>query len=239
MKQITSPIAAIMAAILLVLIACESPKKTAVLYPENDLPISSNSEEAIKELVTGLAIYDQGNGQKARPYFEKALSLDPDFVSAQMYRAYTSNSPKDWSENRDKFIAMRDKANDAEKIMIDITLANMEDDDYKDLELNKQLVEKYPNSARAYDYLGASYNSLNETEKAREQWAKAMELNPEFSPAVSNLGASYLFVSPKDFTKGQKYMAKAVEIVPESSRAHINLGDCYRAQNKLEKALIS
>ncbi len=239
MKQITSPIAAIMAAILMVLIACESPKKTEPLYPENDLPISSNSEEAIQELVTGLAIYDQGNGQKARPYFEKALSLDPDFVSAQMYRAFTSNSAKDWSENRDKFIAMRDKANEAEKIMIDITLANMEDDDFKELKLSEQLVEKYPNSARAYDNLAGSYNSLNETEKAREQWAKAIEVNPEFSPAISNLGASYLFVSPKDFTKGQKYLAKAVEIVPESSRAHINLGDCYRAQNKLEKALTS
>ena len=239
MKLITNSAAVCMAALLLVLTACESPKETKPLYPENEVPISSNSEEAIQELVNGLAIYDQGNGQKARPYFEKALSIDPDFVSAQMYRAYTSNSAKDWSVNRDKFIGMRDKANEAEKIMIDITLANMENDDYKELELSKKLVEKYPNSARAYDNLAGSYNSVNETEKAREQWAKAMEVNPDFTPAISNLGASYLFVSPKDFTKGEKYLAKAVEIVPGSSRAHINLGDCYRAQNKLEKALTS
>ena len=239
MKKITTPLATFMVATLLVLVACESPKTTEVLYPENEVPISSNSDEAIKELVAGLAIYDQGNGQKARPYFEKALEIDPDFVSAQMYRAYTSNSAKDWSENRDKFLAMRDKANDAEKIMMDIVQADMEDDDLKELELSKQLVEKYPNSARAYENLAGSYFSVNETDKSRESYAKAMELNPEYTSAISNLGVSYLFATPKDFTKAQEYLTKVVEIIPESSRAHIDLGDSYRAQNNLEKALAS
>ena len=239
MKKNTTTIAAFMVAILLVIVACESPKTTKDLYPENEIPISSNSDEAIQELVKGLAIYDQNNGQKARPYFEKALELDPDFVSAQMYRAFTSNSLKDWSENRDKFLAMRDKANDGEKIFMDIILADMEDDDVKEFELSEQLVEKYPKSARACDNLAGSYNSLNETEKAREHWAKAMELNPDYIPAISNLGASYLFTTPKDFTKAEEYMAKVVEKIPGSSRAQIDLGDCYRAQNDLEKALAS
>jgi len=239
MKHISKPIASLIIAILLVFVACQSPQTAKALYSENEIPISSNSDEAIKELVTGLAILDQGNEQNARPYFEKALELDPDFVSAQMYRAFTSNSLKDWSENRDKFLAMRDKANDGEKIMMDIIQTNMENDDVKELELSKQLVEKYPNSARACDNLAGSYNSLNETEKAREHWAKAMELNPNFTPAISNLGASYLFTSPKDFTKAQEYMEKVVEIIPKSSRAHIDLGDCYRAQNDLKKALAS
>lgn len=224
---------------LFVMFACQSPKATKSLYPENEMPISSNSDEAIQELVDGLAILDQGNAQNARPHFEKALELDPNFVSAQMYRAFTSNSLTDWTENRGKFLAMRDKANDGETIMMDILLAGMENDNPKNLELSMQLVEKYPNSARAYDNLAGAYNGMNETENARAQWVKAMELNSNFIPAVSNLGASYLFTSPKDFAKAQRYMAKVVEMVPESSRAQIDLGDCYRAQNDLEKALTS
>ena len=224
---------------LFVMMACQSPKTAEALYPDNEIPISSNSEEAIQELVTGLAILDQGNGQNAKPHFEKALALDSDFVSAQMYRAFTSNSLTDWSENRDKFLAMRDKANDGEKIMMDILLAGMENDNPKELELSKQLVEKYPYSARAHENLAGAYNGMNETEKARAQYAKAIELNPEFIPAISNLGASYLFTSPKDFAKAQEFMEKVVEMIPESSRAHIDLGDCYRAQNNLEKALTS
>jgi tetratricopeptide (TPR) repeat protein len=239
MKNFSKSISILMVAMLFVFAASQSQETTKAHYPENEIPISSNSDEAVQELLIGLAIYDQGNGQNARLHFERALELDPDFVSAQMYRAYTSNSIKDWSVNRDKFLAMRDRANDAEIIMMDIVLTNMEDDEMKKLELSKQLVAKYPRSARAQDNLAGSYNSMNKTKQARDHWTKAAELNPEFTPAISNLGASYMFTSPKDFNKAEKYMTKVVEITPMSSRAHIDLGDTYRAQNDLEKALTS
>ena len=228
-----------MTAVLFMLIACQSPQAKNDAYPENEIPVSSSSDEAMEEFVIGLNILDQNNPQKARPHFDKALELDPDFVSAQMYRSFSANSAKDFAENRDKFLAMRDKANEAEIILMDILLTDMEDDDVKELELNKKLAEKYPYSARAGDFLAGAYASLDETEKAREQWAKAMELNPEYLPAISNLGFSYLFTSPKDFKKAEKYMAKVAEKVPQSSRAQIDLGDCYRAQNDLPKALAS
>lgn len=237
MFKLKKPIAYLMAAFLFVLMACQSPETKKVLYPENEVPVSTTSDEALQEFVTGLDIFDQGNALKARPFFDKALELDPNFVSAQMYRAFSSSSAKEWSTNRDKLLAMRDQANDGEKLYMDIILNDMEDDDVKELALSKQLVEKYPLSARAYDNLAGSYNSLNETDMARSQWAKAVEINPDFTPAISNLGSSYLFTSPKDFKKAEEYMAMVVEKVPESSRAHINLGDCYRAQNDLEKAL--
>ena len=229
----------LMIAILFVLVGCKSKETTEILYPENEIPVSTNSDEAMKEFVAGLNILDQGNGQKARPYFDKALTLDPDFVSAQLYRAFSSNSAKDFAENRDKFLAMRDKANEGEVIIMNMIQANMEDDDLKVFDFSKQLAEKYPSSARACDLLAGSHTSLDETEKARENWAKAMELDPDYIPAISNLGFSYLFTSPKDFKKAEEYMAMVVDKVPESSRAHINLGDCYRAQNDLEKALAS
>lgn len=227
----------VLAAFAFVMFACQSPKNTKVLYPENEIPISSSSNEAIAELVKGLEIQDLGNEQKARPHFEKALELDPNFVSAQMYRSFNSSSPKDWSENRDKFLAMRDKANEGETIMMDIFSAYMENDDLKAVELSKQLVSKYPNSARAYDQLAQAYRTIDDTENARANWKKAIELNPNFIPAISNLGRSYLFSSPKDYAIAQKNMEKVVTLAPESSMAHIDLGDCYRAQDNLDKAL--
>ena len=229
----------LMIAILFVLVGCKSNETTEVLYPENEIPVSTNSDEAMKEFVVGLNILDQGNGQKARPYFDKALTLDPDFVSAQLYRAFSSNSAKDFAENRDKLLAMGDKANEGEAILMDLMQANMDNDDPKQMEISKQLVEKYPSSARAYDFLAGSHTLFDETDKARVYWTKAMELDPDYIPAISNLGFSYLFTSPKDFKKAEEYMAMVVDKVPESSRAHINLGDCYRAQNDLEKALAS
>ena len=116
----------------LIIISCKSPEEPKVTFPENDLPVSTSSDEALTAFMTGLEIYDQGNATKARPYFDKALELDPNFVNAQMYRAYTANSAKDWAENRDKFLDMRDKANESEAIQMDIILADMEDDEKKE-----------------------------------------------------------------------------------------------------------
>lgn len=229
----------LMTAIMFILIACQSPQTKNSAYPENEIPFESSSNEAMQEFLTGLNILDQGNGQKAKPFFDKALALDPNFVSAQMYRAFSSSSAKDFSENRDKFLAMRDNANEGEVILMDILLTSMENDDVKELELSKKLAKKYPHSARAFDYLAGAYSSLDKVDKARVNWAKAMKLNADYLPAISNLGLSYLFTSPKDFKKAEKYMEMVVEKVPQSSRSQIDLGDCYRAQNDLEKALKS
>ena len=196
--------------ILLSGLTCQSPQINKYTYPENEIPVNSTSEEAMQAFLAGLEILDQRYPQKARPYFDEALTLDPNFVSAQMYRAFSSNSAKDFAENRDKFLAMRDKANDSEVIWMDIIITDMEGDDKKELELSKKLVKMYPKSARAYDNLAVAYNALDDIEEARNQWKKAMELDPKYLPAVSNLGLSYLFISPKDFKMAEDYMAKAV-----------------------------
>ncbi len=226
-------------ATLCLLLACQSSNENKMTYPDNEIPVSTNSDEAMQEFLKGLALLDQGNSQEARAYFDKALELDPSFVSAQMYRANSASSAKDWAENRDKFLAMREKANEGEVMMMDILQTNLEDNLEKAKGLVEQLTEKYPQSARAMDDLAGYYNSMDETDKARETWAKAIEINPDFLPAITNLGISYLFTSPKDYGKAQQYMEMAVEKAPASSKVQINLGDCYRAQNDLNKALAS
>ncbi len=228
----------LMAAICL-LMACKTSEEPQLTYPADEVPVQTESDEAMQEFIKGLDLYDQGNPQKARPLFDKALALDPNFVSAQMYRAFCSSSAKEWAENRDKFLAMREKGNEGELLWMDMLVAGMEDNLQKGTDVSMQLTEKYPKSARAFDNLAGYYNSMDETAKARETWAKAMELNPDYIPAISALGASYLFTSPKDFTKAQGYMEMVVEKKPESSQAQISLGDCYRAQNDLNKALAS
>ena len=204
-----------------------------------ELPVNTDSEEALQAFEEGLKYFDEGNSRKARAKFDEALEHDPDFVSAQMYRSYTANSAKDWATNRDKFMGMRDKANEAEVMMIDMTEANMKSDLDKELEISKKMVEKYPKSARAMDNLAIYYNNNDQEEKARENWKKALELNPDFVPAITSLGTSYLFDSPRDKEQAKEYFDMLVETAPNSPRSHILMGDYYRDQDKLDQALSS
>lgn len=239
MFKTIKPTLYLMIGALILFVACQSSNENKMTYPEGEIPVSTASDEAMQEFLKGLEIFNQGNAQEARPFFDKALELDPNFVSAQMYRANSASSAKDWAENRDKFLAMGDEANDGEKLMMDIIEANLADDSKKRKELITQLTETYPESVRAIDMLAGYYSGMDETAKARETWAKAIAMNSDYLPAIRNLGLSYLFTTPKDYAKAQQYMEMEVEKAPESSKAQINLGDCYRAQNDLNKALSS
>ena len=213
--------------------------ETETDYSANELPVNTDSEDARQAFDEGLAYFDEGNQRKARAKFDEALQHDPDFVSAQMYRTYTANSAKDWATNREKFMGMRDRANESEAMMMDMTEAGLKSDLDRELEVSKKLVEKYPKSARAMDNLAIYYDNNDQEEKAREHWKKALELNPEFVPAISSLGTSYLFDTPKDKAQAKKYLDMLVETAPKSTRSHILMGDYYRDQDNLEQALSS
>lgn len=223
---------------LLIAFSCKSPtEEPKVVFPVNDIPVGDTSDEALTEFMKGLKLYDEGDIVNSRPHFKKSVELDPNFVSGHMYVAYTSNSNKQWAENRDKYLALRDKASESDALNMDYIEASMANDLDKELEILNTMVEKYPKSARALDYLAAYYSGMNEEEKAREYLKQANALDPDYIPAVSFLANSYLFTSPKDFNEAQKYMKMWVDKLPQSSQAHIGLGDSYRAQNDLKMAL--
>lgn len=235
------PIFFTLVAVLFIASCKDSEKETKEVENEAtaELPVNTDSEEALEAFEEGLEYFDNGNSRKARAKFDETLQHDPDFVSAQMYRSYTANSAKDWATNREKFMSMREKANDAELMMMDATEANMKSDVDKELEISQKMVEKYPESARPQDNLAIYYNSIDEEEKAREHWKKALELNPEFVPAMASLGASYLFDSPKDKEQAKKYFDMLVKTAPNAPRSHILMGDYYRDRDQLDQALAS
>jgi tetratricopeptide (TPR) repeat protein len=222
---------------LFVIYSCKTPEEPKVIFPENEIPVGSTTDEALTEFMTGLKLYDEGDVIKSRPYFKRAIELDPDFVSGHMYVAFTSNSNKQWAENRDKFLSMREKASEADILYMDLLEAGMEDDSSKELKVIETMIEKYPMSARAVDFLASYHSGINEEEKARKYWKQAIELDPDYIPAVTLLANSYLFTTPKDFSEAEKYMELWVDKLPQSSQARIGLGDSFRAQNNLEKAL--
>ena len=228
---------AIIAVVFLFIHSCKSPEEPKVVFPENDIPVGQTTDEALPEFMKGLKLYDEGDIINSRKHFKKSTELDSNFVRAHMYVAFTSNSNKQWAENRDKYLAMRDKAEESDLLMMDWLQASLDNKPEKELEVINKMIQKYPKSARAVDYLAGYYNGENEVAKARELWQKAIKLDSSYVPAISNLGNSYLFRSPKDFKLAQNYMEIMVEKLPNSPEARIGLGDAYRAQNNLTEAL--
>ena len=219
-----------------VFISCETAQQEESSDVNNEIPVITTSEEALAHFNQGLELFDIGSGQKAREHFNQALELDPAFTSAYIYRSFSSGSTEEFNEDTESALANMESASDGEKMLAEINQTFIDNNSAKRMELLLKMVEMYPESARAYTNLGGEYSALNENEKARVEYKKAVDINPDWVGGWNALGFSFLFSDPKDFAKAEEMFAQVVEMEPKEARAMVNLGDCYRAQNDLGKA---
>ena len=158
----------ILSVALLLIIGCS--KTTDV-----DLPITSTSEEA-KELYNKAWYYwDQSEGMKGWGLMEEALSLDPDFILANLY--VPTNEPNKLREHRDKAKENSKNGNDYEQLAVKMWIAEREGRSTDYINLCKELVSKYPGSSRAYVILGDAYTELEDFDNAIANYEKALDIN--------------------------------------------------------------
>ncbi len=223
---------------LLTFTACqENASKTTTESDQiTDLPVTTNSEEALAEFNTGLKYIDLGNNQKSRPYFTKAIELDPEFASAYLYRSWSSGSPEEFSRDINQAKAYMEKISEGEKQLTLIMDTYLTNDWESRMDYCKELLKMHPDIPRVHLIIGDTYEDNDQHDKAREHYQNAIDLNMEWTAGYNNLGNSYLFSEPKDLAKAEENYKKVTELAPTSSRAFIDLGDCYRAQNNLIQA---
>jgi Flp pilus assembly protein TadD len=110
----------------------------------------------------------------------------------------------------------------------------------KEFERAIPLLEKYlrerPNDAAAHFQLGYAYVGLNRAAEAKEEFARAAELNPGLAAAHLNLGLLLLEDSPAE---AEAALARAVELDGKHARSHYLLGLARERNGKAEAAVES
>lgn len=87
-----------------------------------------------------------------------------------------------------------------------------------------------PDDFEAWTELGSVHFRLKEWERAEPAYRKALELRPEYLPALLNLGKMYL--ANKNAAAAIDPLKEAVRIEPDSSEAQYFLGEAYLAIKK-------
>jgi tetratricopeptide (TPR) repeat protein len=227
------------AAVLLTFVSCrQSETQVEAKTEPAELPFTSASPEAMASFTKGMEFLDVGNSQQARLHFSKAIELDSNFASAYLYRSATSPS-NDHFKSDLRSASKKITENESEKILVEIYRTFLNNNTEERLKQSQQLVTTYPTSARALVILGDAYFDVSDHAKSREQYQKAIELDPAWVGGYFSLGTSYMNVEPRDFKKAEENFLKVVELKPDLSGSHVYLGDAYRAQNDLEKARTS
>jgi tetratricopeptide (TPR) repeat protein len=86
----------------------------------------------------------------------------------------------------------------------------------------------------AYNNRGVAQMEQNKLDDAKKDFEKALEINPKYAPAASNLSAIYF--KQKDYKKSLELANKAVQNDPNYGNAYVNRANAKEMNRDLEGA---
>ncbi len=196
------------------------------------IPITTHSEQAKQEFLQGRDLSERLLGQESLQHFDKALSLDPQFASAELARANNSATAKDFFEHLKKAVSLADQASDGEKLMILATEAGANGDTVKQKEYLDKLVAAYPNDERAQFNLANYYFGQQELDQAVEHYRKATEIAPNYSPAYNVLG--YAYRQQGDYIAAERAFRKYIELIPNDPNPYDSYAELLLKMGRFE-----
>jgi tetratricopeptide (TPR) repeat protein len=200
--------------------------------------VTTSSMEAYKHYLEGRENYDKLYYAEAQHAFEKAVELDPDFAMAYFYLALENDAllnpeARDAALKRAK--ALSHKATEKERLRIDEYYAHrIEKDPEKSFLLLRQLAEKYPKEKEISLDLGLLYSARGDSNQAIKEFARALELDPDYGPVLNMLGYAYLDTG--EFSKAVEHLQRYAALSPGEANPLDSLAEAYLRWGRLDEA---
>jgi tetratricopeptide (TPR) repeat protein len=202
---------------------------------EGKIPITTKSEEAKKEFLQGQSLADRLLAHDSLEHFDKALALDPDFAYAELARANSSPTTKEFFEYQKKASSLADKASDGEKLLILANEAGANAEVNKQKDYLEKLVAAYPNDERAQLAIGNYYFGQQQLEEAIAHYKKATQLAPSFSPAYNILG--YSFRQRGDYANAEEAFKKYIELIPNDPNPYDSYAELLMKMGRFDESI--
>jgi tetratricopeptide (TPR) repeat protein len=202
---------------------------------DGKVPITTKSNDARAEYLQGRELSEKLLGQESLQHFDKAIALDPEFATAELARANNSPTAKEFFEHLNKAVSLADKTSNGEKLFILANEAAANGDNAKQKEDLDKLVADYPNDERARLNLGNYYFGQQEFNAAIEQYKKATDLAPNFSPAYNILG--YAYKQQGDYADAEQAFKKYIELIPNDPNPHDSYAELLLKMGRFDDSI--
>ncbi len=203
---------------------------------DSKIPITTNSKDALKHYKIGLDNSDKILLYEARNHFETAIVLDSTFALCYMGLAFVSPDAISFFDNFGKAKALIDNVSEGEKLWILGAEAGNNGEQLKQNEFFKKLVELYPDDERAHSLLGGNYFfGLQEYKKSISSYKKAIEINPQFSPAYNIMG--YAYRTLEQYDEAEKAFKKYINLIPDDANPYDSYADLLLKTGKFEESI--
>jgi DNA-binding winged helix-turn-helix (wHTH) protein/tetratricopeptide (TPR) repeat protein len=175
--------------------------------------VTTGSLEALQSYTEGYADLRAGRFLAARPFFERAISLDPNFAMAYYGLSLAFNNAGDTgqeAEYKRKAFALIDRVSEFERYHIAAGYYESTGEMDKSLEAYRLGKEDYPRSWHFPNFLSENYMNLGEFEEGLKEGQTAYQLQPDAEPPYRRLLDAYMVLDRLDEARK----------VAESARAH-------------------
>jgi tetratricopeptide (TPR) repeat protein len=202
---------------------------------DGKIPITTSSDEAKKEFLQGRDLAEKLKAQESIQYFERAIAKDPNFAMAHFTLAGVAPSAKLFFEELKKSVALANKVSEGERSLILSFEAGVNGKAAKQSEYLLELVKKHPNDERSHNALGNYYFGQQEYDRAVEEFKKATEIAPGFSPAYNTLGYSYRFLEKYD--QAESAFKKYTELIPDDPNPYDSYAELMMKIGKHDESI--
>jgi len=201
----------------------------------SSIPITTRSEQARQYFLKGRDLSERLRILEACDYFEKAVAEDPQFAYACLYLSLLHPNIKMRLNFLIRAEELADGVSEGERLLILAAKAFTNRQPLEQRRLREQVVQLYPDDARAHNELGNALYWQKDWTGAIEQYLIAVKLDPSFSQSYNGLGYCYRFVG--DLITAEKYFLKYVQLLPDDPNPYDSYADLLSEMGRHEEAI--
>jgi tetratricopeptide (TPR) repeat protein len=200
---------------------------------------TTSSIDAYNYFLKGRENCEIGYYDDARKFLEKAVEIDSTFASAYLNLAWVYAWLLDNNKSYralEKAKAFSEKVTEKEKLYIQATDAfYIEKNQEKRLRILEQLTTKYPKEKQGHLLLGNYYSYWSSSDRAIDEYNKALELDPNYRLVLCKL--AYVYSNISDYPNALEYFKRYAAISPGHADPFDAMGDFYFGMGQLDKAI--
>jgi DNA-binding winged helix-turn-helix (wHTH) protein/Flp pilus assembly protein TadD len=188
--------------------------------------VTTSSLEALQAYSIGYQMVAvKADFPAARPFFQRAISLDPNFAMAYALLGTNFRNAGELAlagDNTRKAYELRERVSERERLYITSHYAAYVTGDIEEsLRAYEMWTQAYPRDDEPYPNLGNIYYDLGDYDKALAAYQESVRLNPERAITGANLVLSYIALNRLDEAKAAVQDMQAHKL--ESPVLHVGL----------------
>ena len=200
------------------------------------MPLTTKSVKARDLYQRALQDYELLYLERASIGWRAAAKEDPEFAAAFAMIALNSRDPEEMRTARQQAIALAAKASPGEKLLIRWVAAAQEGNFLEGIAAMNDMVAMFPRDKHVL-YIAANWlMGVQGHEQAHNLLHKALEVDPQFAPALNNL--AYLHARDREFDEALQDMDEYAALVPKEPNSQDSYGEILRMAGLFEASLM-